>query len=500
MPLLLSESQLECRPTITTTTATLRQTLFDSIDLFVPHTHNANTTGRIWTCPPTQLPQALKPKPKPQAQAQSPASQASEVQAQSPAPQAQAQYPAQIQVQPQPGSEAFSGPLVKPLKRVPLGRLETTPDGRLIASREPTLRPIPSYDYQNLAGLIDMLYHYRDNHPQLLGQQLDEIRGALIRPSAARTTDHPRLSMPVVDSDESSSEPDLSVLGMARAGVATDQGPNVITYGHDEEDEEDEEFEEEEEGDDEVLSNEEYEAEDTSVEEEQAEEEEPEAAMLIDPATAGLKEISNLGKFTVSSHKPGSGVEELKSDDLKMFWQSDGPQPHRLTVYFVKRVGIRDIRFYVDYNEDESYTPTKIVFKSGTSENNLIEFATMTMDSPVGWQQVPIAGAGGDPDGNTLVSYVLQLQILENHQNGKDTHLRGIKIYAFDADSAQAAGRENNPVDDVVGLVKNAVDRNTQRGGGQRLSSVRAQGGAPRFEPGHGGLTIPDFMREPEIR
>ena len=44
-------------------------------------------------------------------------------------------------------------------------------------------------------------------------------------------------------------------------------------------------------------------------------------APLFDPATAGLKEVSNLARFTVSSHKPGNGVEELKSDDLKQFWQ-----------------------------------------------------------------------------------------------------------------------------------------------------------------------------------
>lgn len=176
------------------------------------------------------------------------------------------------------------------------------------------------------------------------------------------------------------------------------------------------------------------------------------------------------------------------------FNRSDGPQPHKLTVYFVKRVGIRDIRFFVDYTEDESYTPTKIVFKSGTSENNLIEFATMTMDSPVGWQQVPIAGAGGEPDGNTLVSYVLQMQILENHQNGKDTHLRGIKIYAFDADAAQA-GRES-AADEGTGTGTRTGRFDT----GDRLGDIVRELAAARLEGGEAGFSIPDFMREPEIR
>jgi anaphase-promoting complex subunit 10 len=190
-----------------------------------------------------------------------------------------------------------------------------------------------------------------------------------------------------------------------------------------------------------------------------------------------------------------------------------------LTVYFVKRVGIRDLRFYVNYAKDESYTPTKIAFKSGTSENNLIEFAQMTLDSPVGWQQVSLQGAGGGPDGNTLVSYVLQMQILENHQNGKDTHLRGIKIYAFDAESGRGGGgsgigensssSNNNPVEDMVDFLDNGSVSTTTRDGGAtsaqpggsvRLSGLTRQLADTRLENGEGGFTIPDFMRDPEIR
>ncbi|KPM38432.1 hypothetical protein AK830_g8140 [Neonectria ditissima] len=409
-------------------------------------------------------------------------------------------------------------PPPSPLKRVPLQELPISPSGDLTRTRERTWRPMPSVDKENLRDMVraidhrrvtmshqlqsitDQFHHHLDRITEL-SRRLNELRAANTS-IAAQPADHPRLSMPLVDSDDSGSEPDLSVLGMARPGAPPASAAEIIedqirAMSYDDEEEEDDDEDE----DDEVLSQEQYEAEDTSVEEEQGDENED--IPLLDPATAGLKEISNLARFTVSSHKPGNGVEELRNDDLKLYWQyprSDGPQPHKLTVYFVKRVGIRDIRFFVDYSEDESYTPTKIIFKSGTSENNLIEFATISLESPVGWQQVPIAGAGGDPDGNTLVSYVLQMQILENHQNGKDTHLRGIKIYAFDADSAKGPGRDGNPVNEVVNLVDEAVGRSARGSTGLRLSSVKRQPGATRFEPGDGGLTIPDFMREPEIR
>lgn len=171
--------------------------------------------------------------------------------------------------------------------------------------------------------------------------------------------------------------------------------------------------------------------------------------------SSGMTALRVTGSLSPSTQCFGKGSTRLTA------CRSDGPQPHKLTVYFIKRVGIRDIRFYVDYNEDESYTPTKIIFKSGTSENNLIQFATMDLSAPSGWQLVPIAGSGGGPDGNTLVSYVFQMQILENHQNGKDTHLRSIKIYAADTDGANVEReRDSNNVSvHSVSVINLIIDR-----------------------------------------
>jgi len=41
----------------------------------------------------------------------------------------------------------------------------------------------------------------------------------------------------------------------------------------------------------------------------------------FDPAELGLKEIGNLASWTVSSCKPGCGVEELRDEDTNLFWQ-----------------------------------------------------------------------------------------------------------------------------------------------------------------------------------
>lgn len=76
----------------------------------------------------------------------------------------------------------------------------------------------------------------------------------------------------------------------------------------------------------------------------------------------GLKEISSLASWTVSTAKPGNGVAALRSPDTNHFWQSDGPQPHLLSIHFFKLVSIVHIRIYLDFAADESYTPTKIQF------------------------------------------------------------------------------------------------------------------------------------------
>lgn len=167
---------------------------------------------------------------------------------------------------------------------------------------------------------------------------------------------------------------------------------------------------------------------------------------------------------------------------------------------------IRALRLYLDYELDESYTPTKIQITAGTGPNLTIPFTTMELNAPKGWIDVPIAGAGGGPDGNSLCCWFVRVVILENHQNGKDTHVRGVKVYALD-DSADTA--ENNPVEDMVEAIDDYNDRLTRMDIHDQdedtttrhdAEARQRRAAAKKFTPGDGGLSIPDFMREPEIR
>lgn len=185
---------------------------------------------------------------------------------------------------------------------------------------------------------------------------------------------------------------------------------------------------------------------------EQGDEEEFEghyAASNLPPS--GLKEISSLASWTVTSSKPGYGIAALRSTDMTQFWQSDGPQPHFLTIHFFKLVSIVHMRIYLDFENDESYTPTKMQFWAGMGIHDLQEFAEMSFEQPKGWIDVDFSKVGPISDSTqdsatgeiqwasrpVLRAFLVQVRIIENHQNGKDTHLRGLQIFSVDPAATQ---------------------------------------------------------------
>jgi anaphase-promoting complex subunit 10 len=139
-------------------------------------------------------------------------------------------------------------------------------------------------------------------------------------------------------------------------------------------------------------------------------------------------------------------------------------------------VSILSIRIYLDFEADESYTPTRITLLAGTGYHDLLPFSSLEFTQPKGWIDVPLEGVGGGPDGNTLRAFLVQVKVVENHQNGKDTHVRGLKIYARDEKSG--GGME----DLVLGKM------------GEK--QVKNKGIAVRETM----LTEPDWMGEPELR
>ena len=182
----------------------------------------------------------------------------------------------------------------------------------------------------------------------------------------------------------------------------------------------------------------------------------------------------------------------------------------------------------LNFELDESYTPTKMVFLAGMGGNDLVEFAAWEGDAPCGWVEVPLEGVGGrhggwvsrqkrrrggtrksiieedeeeeeeeeedSPDedddddeyaGSVLKAMVVQMRVIENHQNGKDTHVRGFQVFAKD-DDRRRIGMAPSASADLRACrhsVRKSLRKDELDGAGKRT-----------------GLDEPDWMGEPVIR
>ena len=144
------------------------------------------------------------------------------------------------------------------------------------------------------------------------------------------------------------------------------------------------------------------------------------------------RDIGNEGIWSLSSSKIGNGIEQLRDDNLSTFWQSDDIQPHFILIQYLKKTRISEVWLYLDYKTDESYTPSKISIRIENSFNEMVDIRTIEYEEPVGW--FPILLEEKNSDSKTIKPYIktmtLQIMILQNTHNGRDTHIRGVKIFA----------------------------------------------------------------------
>ena len=96
---------------------------------------------------------------------------------------------------------------------------------------------------------------------------------------------------------------------------------------------------------------------------------------------------------------------------------------------------------YLDFKQDESYTPQKLSIRIGTSYHDLHEVKVVEMDKPVGWTTVSLESSRARFDTRRVLflicfllsssckAFLVQVCVVSNHQNGRDTHIRQIKIF-----------------------------------------------------------------------
>ncbi|GAA6058828.1 hypothetical protein JCM10212_002772 [Sporobolomyces blumeae] len=152
---------------------------------------------------------------------------------------------------------------------------------------------------------------------------------------------------------------------------------------------------------------------------------------MDEPDSTSLKDIGSLASWAVSSAKPGYGVEHLRDGKTTTFWQSEGGQPHLINIQFAKKQSVSEIWIYVDIALDDSYTPHKVSLRAGTSHGDLHEVKWVELQQAKGWQPLPLGGPLGSLDGGQPIrAHLFQIAIISNHMNGKDTHVRGVRVFA----------------------------------------------------------------------
>ncbi|EFC45514.1 anaphase promoting complex subunit 10 [Naegleria gruberi] len=144
---------------------------------------------------------------------------------------------------------------------------------------------------------------------------------------------------------------------------------------------------------------------------------------------SSLIEIGKYAVWSVSTAKQGNGVEELRDDNLETYWQSDGPQPHTINIQFHKVLTIQEVAIYLDYKKDESYTPQVISIKCGSNFHDLIQIKTIELEEPVGYVNINMLNSSEKDLLEHCRCNMLQIVISQNHQNGRDTHVRQVKVY-----------------------------------------------------------------------
>ncbi|CAI5471172.1 unnamed protein product [Closterium sp. Yama58-4] len=149
------------------------------------------------------------------------------------------------------------------------------------------------------------------------------------------------------------------------------------------------------------------------------------------------REIGHLAVWSVSSAKPGNGVELLRDGKADTFWQSDGSQPHLVNIQFQKKVRLQHVSLHVDFKLDESYTPNKVSIRAGNSFHDVKEVKLVELNEPSGWVHIPLRPSD---DKEYLRAFYLQLAVISNHQNGRDTHIRQINIYGPRQNVVRAVG------------------------------------------------------------
>lgn len=123
-------------------------------------------------------------------------------------------------------------------------------------------------------------------------------------------------------------------------------------------------------------------------------------------------------EIKLSSFKRDHGIQELLSEDMSEFWHTDDSLPHYIEVTFKKLTKVSKVVLTLLFSKDDSYTPSVIEIRAGMTRETLEPVCNLSLNEPEGEIDFLV----------DQFCFFMQIIILSNHQDGKDTHIRKFKV------------------------------------------------------------------------
>ncbi|CAD26618.1 hypothetical protein [Encephalitozoon cuniculi GB-M1] len=123
-------------------------------------------------------------------------------------------------------------------------------------------------------------------------------------------------------------------------------------------------------------------------------------------------------EIRLSSFKREHSLRELLSKDMSEYWATDDVLPHSIQISFDRVRYVQSVQLFLSFTQDDSYTPEKIGVRCGLTREDVREISSVELVEPEGLLTLSVA---------RKCIYILVV-INSNHQEGKDSHVRHLKI------------------------------------------------------------------------
>ncbi|KAH9412257.1 anaphase-promoting complex subunit 10 [Ordospora pajunii] len=123
-------------------------------------------------------------------------------------------------------------------------------------------------------------------------------------------------------------------------------------------------------------------------------------------------------EIRLSSFKREHSLKELMSKDMSEYWATDDVLPHAIQISFRKVRYVQAVQLFLSFSQDDSYTPERVEIRAGMTRESIHTIGSVVLIEPEGLVTLCVARR----------CLYIQVVIQSNHQEGKDSHVRHIKV------------------------------------------------------------------------